>query len=151
MPLPIVLKPADQHHDFELARRIHHAAYKDVIIRQFGAWDEHKQDNFFRSGWESAPSQIITLEGEAIGILCVETLSDHIFLLEIQLLPEWQKRGVGSQLIQEQMQRAKQLRLTLRLRVLRLSTAHKLYQRLGFLSTSSTAMHRYMEWIPPRT
>jgi len=33
--------------DTEFARFTHHAAYHDVVVRQFGNFDERMQDNFF--------------------------------------------------------------------------------------------------------
>ncbi len=33
--------------DTEFARLSHHEAYRDVVSRQFGAWDETLQDRLF--------------------------------------------------------------------------------------------------------
>ena len=33
--------------DAEFARSVHHRAYRDVVIRQYGMWDEKAQDDFF--------------------------------------------------------------------------------------------------------
>lgn len=37
--------------DTEFARTTHHAAYRDVVSRQFGAWDEALQDRLFEEKW----------------------------------------------------------------------------------------------------
>lgn len=41
---------AAQEGDREFARLAHHAAYRDVVERQFGPWDEASQDDFFAAG-----------------------------------------------------------------------------------------------------
>ena len=43
--------------DFELARSIHHRAYRDVVLRQFGAWNEEEQDQFFVVTGRADPSK----------------------------------------------------------------------------------------------
>ena len=37
--------------DTEFARNAHHQAYHDVVVRQFGTWDEALQDKFFDGDW----------------------------------------------------------------------------------------------------
>ena len=49
----ILFKDADRKADFEFGRFVHHAAYQDVVTRQFGSWEEKIQDGFFEWRLES--------------------------------------------------------------------------------------------------
>jgi hypothetical protein len=44
--MQITKRPAENF-DTEFVRHVHHLAYRDVVIRQYGAWDEKVQDEFF--------------------------------------------------------------------------------------------------------
>lgn len=60
---------------------MHHAAYRDVVTRQFGSWEEKIQDDFFNEGWNRAPHKIVLMDGVLAGIYSVAEHSDHIFLV----------------------------------------------------------------------
>ena len=139
-------READSIKDFDFGRRLHHSAYKAVVTRQFGSWDESIQDKFFKEGWDRAPHKVILLDGIPIGVFSVVEYHDHLFFSELQLLPEYQKRGIGTQIFKEQMSYAETKGIALRLQVLRENKAQKLYLRLGFLVTEITDTHVQMEW-----
>ncbi|MCH8057202.1 MAG: hypothetical protein IIB78_04955, partial [Proteobacteria bacterium] len=44
--------------DREFARQTHHAAYREVVERQFGPWDEVLQNSFFEADWNPATNEI---------------------------------------------------------------------------------------------
>lgn len=143
---PIEIRDADRQNDYEFGRLVHHSVYRDVVTRQFGSWDEGVQNGFFKEGWNRAPHKIIIVDGVPAGVFSVAVNSEHVFLSELQILPEYQGRGLGSQIIKQQMQDAKSLKLPLRLQVLRENKAQQLYRRLGFDVTETTDIHVKMEW-----
>jgi GNAT superfamily N-acetyltransferase len=132
--------------DYEFCRNVHQSAYRDVVIRQFGSWDESMQDSFFREGLNRAPHKIVEVDGIPIGVVSTEIRADCLYLSELQLLPEYQGQGIGSLIAKEQMALAKSLNLPLRLVVLRENRAHDLYCRLGFMTTGTSENHVKMEW-----
>lgn len=138
--------PADVTRDFEIARSVHHRVYHDVVVRQFGAWDEPLQDRFFDAKWSEYLHQILLLDGALIGFLSVVDKPDCVYLNEIQILPEYQGRGIGSQIIKELQDKSRTLKLPLRLQVLLQSNALALYRRHGFTEISTTDTHSCMEW-----
>lgn len=142
----ITYRPADPRKDVEFARRTHHAAYHDVVVRQFGSWDQELQEKFFRQGWARAPHKIVLLHGTAIGVVSVEELRDHIFIHEIQILPEFQKKGIGSRFLAEQLALARQNGKFVKLKVLRENEAKKLYERHGFVCCEETEIDYQMIW-----
>jgi ribosomal protein S18 acetylase RimI-like enzyme len=131
--------------DKELLRRIHHAAYRDVVERQFGVWDEAEQRARFDKSVSADHERIIELGGIAIGSIASIEADDHVFLSGIQLLPEYQNRGIGSELITRELAHAKSLDKPLRLQVLRANRARALYERLGFRVVSETEHHFVMK------
>lgn len=141
----ISYRAADALADLEFARTLHHRAYRDVVIRQFGLWDETIQDGFFSAKWGKNSDQIILLDGSPIGALSIAQHADHIFLYEIQILPEYQGRGLGSRIIKQQLEYAQKLHLPLRLQVLRENRAKQLYLRLGFSVIGTSDTHIILE------
>lgn len=129
----------------EFCRQLHHAAYRDVIVRQFGAWNEPLQDSFFENTFKSS-GEIILWNGDAVGFLAKGIFPDHVFLSELQLLPEYQGRGVGTRIIRQIQEEAAQLKRPIRLQVLRENKARELYERLGFTTSGETGTHVLMEW-----
>jgi len=69
------LRPATDN-DFAFARAVHHSAYREWIVDQFGVWDEDVQDRFFREGWERWPYRNIEIDGRPVGYSAVEHAHD---------------------------------------------------------------------------
>lgn len=142
----ITYQPADVTKDFDFARLVHHSAYRDVVIRQFGSWDESLQDTFFIEKWKNGSHQFIVFAGERIGCLSVEYKPECVYLNELQILPEHQGKGLGSLVLRELQEKSRKLKLPLRLQVLRENYAAALYKRHGFVERSQTDTHILMEW-----
>ncbi|MBI5724215.1 MAG: GNAT family N-acetyltransferase [Planctomycetes bacterium] len=133
--------------DKEFCRRVHHAAYRDVVVRQFGAWDEPLQNMFFEKKWAPADLDMIQVNGKSAGCICRKVLPDHIWIEEIQLMPEFQERGIGSEIIKRQLNGAIRRGIPVRLQVLKANDrARELYKRLGFQLTGESEHHFLMEW-----
>lgn len=132
--------------DEEFVHNLHHEAYRDVVCRQFGEWDISRQDKFFEEKWNPKKFQILLCDGTPCGFLSVEDRSDHIFLSEVVILPAYQGRGIGSQIIDEEMQRALDSGLPVRLQVLNENRAIKLYKKIGFREYGVTDTHIQMVW-----
>ncbi|HMO19294.1 MAG TPA: GNAT family N-acetyltransferase [Oligoflexia bacterium] len=142
----ITYREADKDEDLEFGRTVHHSAYRDVVIRQFGSWDEPLQDVFFKEGWNRAPHKIVLLDDVPIGVLSIAIFLDHLFLSELQILPKYQGKGFGTAIARELMDYSKSLALPLRLQVLLENQAQHLYRRLGFEVVGTTDLHVKMEW-----
>ena len=92
--------------------------------------------------------QIIELDGQPIGIMKVERTDTHIQLHQLFILPEYQRRGIGSGLLEGLLTEAGQSGLPVRLRVLRVNPAKGLYERYGFRVTSEEPERFYMQRTP---
>lgn len=95
-----------------------------------------------------ADERIILLDGRPAGNLIVIRTRKEIRLAEIALLPEDQNQGVGSDLIRDLVEEAKEMGLPLRLHVAKFNRAIDLYLRLGFALVGDTGTHFLMEFGP---
>lgn len=140
-------RPA-QEEDTEFARQAHHHAYHDVVVRQFGNWDEKAQDDFFNSAWKGSKHEIIYTNGKPCGYFSMDESDDSITLHELVLLPEFQGQGIGSKILNEVIEIAKAKNIPARLQVLKENKAAELYRKLGFKQTGETETHFQMEYNP---
>jgi ribosomal protein S18 acetylase RimI-like enzyme len=136
--------------DTPFLRQLHHRAYRDVVVRQFGSWDEAAQDGWFEKGLAEADFGVVEEQGQAIGTVGLKDFPDRVELVELQLLPEWQGRGLGTALLRAELERAQRLDKPVRLRVLLENRARSLYERHGFAIVGQTDTHYLMEWKPSR-
>ncbi len=131
--------------DRDWAYALKSEAYREVVERQFGPWDEKFQRELFAARWSPGRSRIILVDGAAVGLVAIEERSDAVWLDEIQLLKEWRGRGLGSLIIRDLT-----LRGLLRLQVLRENRrALQLYRRLDFRMEGETPMHYHMRHAGP--
>ena len=77
-------------------------------------------------------AHIILLAGRPAGLLKVVRDGDHWELVQIQLAPEVQGKGLGAELLRRVVAEARGAGATLRLSVLKANPARRLYERLGF-------------------
>jgi len=91
---------------------------------------------------------IIRDAAEDIGVLHVERDRGDIWLAHLFILPEHQRKGIGTHFVRELKQEAAETRKPLRLRVLTVNPALQLYQREGFATFATTFGRTYMQWLP---
>jgi ribosomal protein S18 acetylase RimI-like enzyme len=95
-------------------------------------------------------NRIILLDGRPVGRMMVDRGETAILLRDIALLSEYRNAGIGSRLIQDLMKEATAARKPIELHVVSTSPAVRLYERLGFRSTSAEPETAYLEmkWVP---
>ena len=126
--------------------RVTEEAMRAYVEEAFGSWDSEVQRQHLEKSFDPVTYRLIVIDKIRAGILMVEDEPSNLFLAKIFLLPEFQRQGVGTLLITWLIERANMERKPLRLRVLRVNAAaRRLYERLGFAVTHSTAVHDYLE------
>jgi ribosomal protein S18 acetylase RimI-like enzyme len=130
----------------DFARTVHHLAYRHVVTRQFGLWDETLQDRFFDRGWSTAKIEILLVDGEPCGYTGIEDRPGDVYLRELVIQPEYQGRGIGTTILRQVMARAQGRGVPVRLQVLQQNRAQDLYRRVGFREVGRTETHVLMEW-----
>lgn len=130
------------------AKAVHHAAYHDVITRQFGGFDESEQDAFFQKAWNETVHDIIEKDGEKVGYCSLQYFPDYIFLHTLVIAPDYQNQGIGKELLEQVLNEAQIKKIPARLRVLKQNRAQQLYQRVGFTVIEEQKEHFLLEYVP---
>jgi ribosomal protein S18 acetylase RimI-like enzyme len=139
----LLLRPASTD-DTEFLWRVQRSALGPYVTVQFGT-NEAQQRAFFDRHFDVPAHQIVRVNGTDAGYLAYRRREDHVYLVNVALLPRFQSRGIGSLLIRRVLNEADASGLPVRLRVLRSNArARDLYARFGFAVTGHTADHYVM-------
>jgi ribosomal protein S18 acetylase RimI-like enzyme len=121
------------------------AVYRSLVEKINGLWDDEFQREYFNQKWEKSGYQIIEKDKVKIGTIWVEYEPDQHTLKEIQILPEFQNHGIGTDLLKSEIMLARKANVPLRLRLLNSNPAQSLYKRLGFKTYKEDGNYLYME------
>ena len=117
-------------------------------VEEIWGWRDDEQRELQAVWFSRKQVQVIEADGEPVGCLAVTEHKDHVNVDRIALLPVWQKRGIGTQLMRDVLDDAERRGLPVRLSVLDNNPAQGLYERLGFRVTSIEPPRVKMEWKP---
>ncbi|MEO6536495.1 MAG: GNAT family N-acetyltransferase [Candidatus Paceibacterota bacterium] len=134
--------------DVEFARKIHRAAMHDVVAKQFGSWDEEIQNESFDASWSPETSEIINDGDTKIGYCDIAYAPDYIYVRNLYISPEYQGKGVGTQILNEVLTKAKEMNIPVGLEVLKENQARELYKKLGFKDLEEGSTKYFMEFKP---
>jgi ribosomal protein S18 acetylase RimI-like enzyme len=122
---------------------------QEYVEKTWG-WDEGFQRGMFEEDFDPSSLMIIEKDREPIGCISVQRPGNEILLSAIEIAPSQQNQGVASQLIQELLDESDQSHLPVKLQVLKVNPARRLYERLGFQCTGETPTHYVMRREPAR-
>ena len=118
---------------------------KEVFVR----WQFDLQRREYDARFPAARYQLILIDGDPAGRIWVGEDEEQIRLLDIALLPQFQKRGAGTLLLKELMKEAALAGKLLRHMVFVLNNdAHRFYERLGFVVIEDLGAYKHMEYRP---
>lgn len=147
-------KPDDE--DFLL--RVFRSTREDELA--LTAWDDAQKEDFIRMQYAAQQADYTARfpDGEYAVILYGDTPAGRIWigrsdaeirLLDIALLPEFQKRGIGTHLLNALIAESNRVRKPLRHSVFKFNTdAFSFYQRLCFRMTGECAAYVFLERSP---
>jgi ribosomal protein S18 acetylase RimI-like enzyme len=113
------------------------------LMQQFDSQHRYYQDNY-----SHADFQVILVNGQPAGRLYLDRAADEIRIVDIALLPEYRRAGVGSRLLADVLAEAAQVGKPVRIHVEKFNPALQLYQRLGFAIVEDRGVYLFMEWTP---
>jgi ribosomal protein S18 acetylase RimI-like enzyme len=151
----IVLRPAsveDEPFLFDLFRAVRadrfdfqpggHPQMAVMVRLQFKA-----QEHTLASQYPGSKHSIILLDGVAVGRLRVVRDETGFRLADISILPECQRRGIGTAVMKDLMAEAQRAGLPVRSTIARANQASvHFYRNLGFEVTSQDAAYVHTQW-----
>ena len=132
--------------DTPFAREAHHGAYREAVERQFGPWEEARQDELFGRDWADGEFEMLEVDGVPCGYVCIEEREKDFHVREIVVHPAYQGRGIGTAVLRETQERARAKGVPVVLGTFLTNRAAELYRRLGFRETGRSETHILMEW-----
>jgi ribosomal protein S18 acetylase RimI-like enzyme len=128
----------------ELAPLPWDAAQKEAFLRmQFTAQHRHYQDQF-----PDASFEVVFADAHPVGRLYVQRSPEELHVIDIALLPEHRRAGIGTALLNDLLAEADQDGVPVRIHVERFNPALRLYERLGFTVIGDTGVYFHMERAP---
>lgn len=128
----------------ELAQVDWSAEQKQAFI----AMQYNAQASHYARVYPDAEYYIIQRGGAPAGRLIVQRGRNALLLMDIALLPQFQRAGTGSAVIRDLMDEARRAAVPLVLHVENFNPARRLYERLGFSVRAEEGIYLEMEWRP---
>ena len=130
--------------DLDLLYEIFCISLRQYVEQTWGTWDERAQRQRFQEVTRPEDHKILQLDGYVIGCVSLKVFETELRLLRLFILPAYQNRGLGSEILEEILAFAHQCELPVRLRVLCVNPARRLYERHGFVVTEKSETHYTM-------
>lgn len=104
------------------------------------------QQASYNRQFPTANHYMIVVDQQCVGRLLIEELSDYHHLIDISILPTYQRKGLATSIIVELLQKAREGNKAVLLRVFHTNPARHLYERLGFQVVSGDELYLTMRW-----
>ena len=109
---------------------MHKQAIGEYVAATWG-WDEDVQRQMFSERF-TLSRRVIQVDGVDVGVLEFEERPEEVYLGLVELLPQWQNKGIGTQILRWLRRRAEESHRRLTLHVLKANLrARRLYEREG--------------------
>jgi GNAT superfamily N-acetyltransferase len=122
-------------------------------------WTEKEQDAFtrmqfdaqtrhYREAFPHAACSVICVDGTPAGRLITSRSDDEIVIIDIALIPQYRRTGIGTGLVRRLLDEADAGRLRVRCHVLQDSNARRFWEHAGFIPQGSDGVYLAMERAP---
>ena len=118
-----------EHYDFALHLYL---LTMRLYLQELGVWDEQQQRASFATQWKREEVRIISVDGKDVGWLQVADLPTEIRLQKFFVSPQYQRSGIGSEVLGNLLATWRSTGKKIVLKVLKNNPARRLYERLGF-------------------
>jgi ribosomal protein S18 acetylase RimI-like enzyme len=143
--MQIALRPAVTQ-DFEYCKRLYFSGMRK--INQELGLDMTAQVTGFHENWESAEVRIIVVGASDAGWLQSSVRDDGLFVAQLFVDGAFQRQGIGTEVMNRLISEATRLNQAVRLAVVKINPALRLYERLGFHVTHEDDRKFYMKRDP---
>lgn len=108
-----------------------------------------KQTHLDRIQYQWDNAQLIFWQEQKAGLLKCAENKEEIEVIQLQIAPQFQGKGIGKIVLQELLAKAHHKQKKVKLSVLQQNPAWRLYQRLGFVLTHQDEQSYYLQYEPP--
>jgi ribosomal protein S18 acetylase RimI-like enzyme len=143
--MQIALRPAVAQ-DFDYCKRLYFAEMNWVIEEL--RLDRVAQAVSFQQQWAAEEVRIITLDCSDVGWLQSATQDDGLFVAQLFVDGPFQRQGIGTEVMNRLIADAARGNLAVRLEVVKINPALRLYERLGFHITGEDDRKFHMKRDP---
>lgn len=112
----------------------------------FLEWQFDCQARHYDAHYPGCEFLVVEHQGEPIGRLYLDRRATEIRVVDIALVPDWRRRGVGAALLRRVMAEAAAEGLAVSIHVEVHNPARRLYERLGFRETEQAGVYALLEW-----
>jgi ribosomal protein S18 acetylase RimI-like enzyme len=139
--------PATQK-DHPFIHRVHRLAYRAIIERQFGYWDEARQSDLVDCDLTTDCYEIVLWKNEPCGYFSYSDDSGRVHLINFAIHPKYQRRGIGGQILDKLKESARRKHLPLTLGAYKTNLgARRFYEKHGFRKSGETTVHILYRWL----
>jgi ribosomal protein S18 acetylase RimI-like enzyme len=121
------------------------ACSSEAALRSLLGMQHQAQLAWYRRAYPGAERTVFLREQQAVGYWLLDRTREALTLVDFALAAQCRGRGLGGALLRSLQQQAGEL--PIRLHVRPDNPALRLYQRLGFTITASSATELAMEWL----
>lgn len=155
--MPITLRdalPEDESFLFEVyvstrAQEMAFVPWDDEQRKSFLTMQFVAQHTHYREQFPDASYSVILRDESPVGRLYVLTGNRESQILDITILPEYRKGGIGTSLVRDLLDQAEQAGKRVLIYVETFNPSLRLFERLGFKSIAEEGLNFLMEWRPP--
>lgn len=117
-----------------------------IIIEPLLQMQWNARNQYYKNLFSRAISYIFSYNDEPIAQLTIQHEQDHIHIIDISVLRNYQNQGIGSTIIKDLQTTAKQTKQFITLHVSTSSPAYFLYLKLGFFDIQRNEIDIKMKW-----
>jgi len=145
--MPILFRQAlDQ--DFDYCKRLYFEEMEWIIEELH--LERAAQADSFQQQWDRTQVRILAFNDSDVGWCQTTTQDNEFFIAQIFVERTFQRRGIGTEVMERLIGEAALVNQTMRLNVVKINPALKLYQRLGFHVIREDDRKFYMKRDPDK-
>ena len=123
------------------------AERKEAFLRQ----QFEAQHRWYAEQYAGASFDVVLVAGEPAGRLYVARWEREVRIVDVSLLPEQRRRGLGERLLRGVLAEAAAAGKPVTIHVERFNPALRLYERLGFAAVEDKGVYLLLRWQPPQS
>ena len=133
--------------DFDFLFELKKQNFKWYVDKIWG-WNDDDQKQRLKQDLKEhlQHKRIILLDNKEVGVYAIHTTENgDLFINEISILKEYQNKGLGRKILEEQLKENQKKGIRTILQVFKENPAKSLYEKLGFKIYGETETHYQME------